>query len=69
MLRRHGTAMGGMVVLSTLLRPVGAIGSWMYAGYGILNGAHTDGLYRERDRHVLNHFEILRNVLNINQAE
>lgn len=69
MLRRHGIAMGGMALLGPLLGPVGPIGSWMYAGYGIFDGGRADELFRERDRQLLNHFGILRNVLNINQAE
>lgn len=67
--RRHLTAMAGMVVLGAATGGVGALVSWGYAGYGIVESGLALDKRASTFRRLMHEYQILGNLLTPNDNE
>ena len=63
MTRRHLAAGAVMAAMGAATFGIGAVGSWLYAGYGIVEGGNASRNRPARFEHLIRQFPILRDVL------
>ena len=67
--RRHFTAMAGMVLLGVPTGGIGAIASWIYAAYGMAESPLALNNRESRLQSLMNEFQTLGNLLTPNENE
>ncbi|KIW74945.1 hypothetical protein Z517_11716 [Fonsecaea pedrosoi CBS 271.37] len=71
MTRRHLTAMAGMTIFGIATFGLGAVGSWAYGGYGIVEASLAFGARGARLKHLVEQeqFSMLRGLLEGDESE
>lgn len=67
--RRHLTAMAGMGLLGIATGGIGAIASWTYGMYGIVESPLASNKRENRLQSLMHEFQTLGNLLTLNENE